>query len=255
MAGRGAVYGQAPRGGSVRAFVTRGYWRRIAERPLLILVAWLLLLAPAAAGALWAASDPGGALGFVPGELQAAADPPSEGRDYDAATGAAFSAQVMVNNIQVTLTAFAGGIFAGAGTVLALLFNGTDPRGGGRARVRRGQRRRVPAPAVLARAARALLHRGRRHRRAAAGLGDHRAGPRAPRAGRRRRGAATPSSSPSARRPGSCCAAVAEGFLTGPNLPVAVQLGIGASLFALFWGLVVWRGRTSTRAERRVSPA
>ena len=92
------------------AFLTRGYWRRLAERPVLILVAWLLLLAPAAAGAAWAASDPGAALGLGPGKLQAAADPPAEGRDFGAETAAAFSAQVMVNNIQVTLTAFAGGI-------------------------------------------------------------------------------------------------------------------------------------------------
>jgi len=110
VAGRGAVYGQTSRGGSVREFLVRGYWRRLAERPVLILVAWLLLLAPAAAGALWAAGDPGAALGLVPGELQAAADPPAEGRDFDAATASAFSAQVMVNNIQVTLAAFAGGL-------------------------------------------------------------------------------------------------------------------------------------------------
>ncbi len=117
VAGRGAVYGQAPRGGALRAFLPRGYWRRLAERPALIAVAWLLLLAPGGGGGGWAAGDPGAALGLVPGELQAAADPPAEGRDFDAATGAAFSAQVMFNNIQVTLTAFAGGILAGAGTV------------------------------------------------------------------------------------------------------------------------------------------
>ena len=36
---------------------------------------------------------------------------------------------------------------------------------------------------------------------------------------------------------------LAEGFLTGPGIPLAVQLAIGLSLFAGFWGLVVWRGR------------
>jgi uncharacterized membrane protein SpoIIM required for sporulation len=36
---------------------------------------------------------------------------------------------------------------------------------------------------------------------------------------------------------------VAEGFLTGPELPVEVQTSIGIALFALFWGLVAIRGR------------
>ena len=34
-----------------------------------------------------------------------------------------------------------------------------------------------------------------------------------------------------------------EGFATGPDLPVAVQAALGASLFVLFWGLVYFRGR------------
>ena len=32
-------------------FFTRGYWRRLAERPRLVLAAWALLLVPAVAGA------------------------------------------------------------------------------------------------------------------------------------------------------------------------------------------------------------
>jgi len=203
VAGRGAVYGQTSRGGSVRAFVTRGYWRRLAERPLLILVAWLLLLAPAAAGAVWAAGDPGAALGLVPGELQAAADPPREGRDFDAATASAFSAQVMVNNIQVTLVAFAGGILAGAGTVLALLFNGTILGVVGGLAFGAGNGRRGPAVVAEARNAVELA------------LGT---------------------------APWLVLCGLLEGFATGPGLPVAVQLTIGFSLFALFWGLVAWRG-------------
>jgi hypothetical protein len=39
-----------------------------------------------------------------------------------------------------------------------------------------------------------------------------------------------------------------EGFLTGPSLPVAVQASIGVALFALFWGLVAWRGRPHSAA-------
>ena len=60
----------------------------------------------------------------MPAEFQGAADPPVEGRDFDASEASAFSAQVMFNNIQVTLLAFAGGISFGLVTVYALVFNG-----------------------------------------------------------------------------------------------------------------------------------
>jgi uncharacterized membrane protein SpoIIM required for sporulation len=250
VAGRGAVYGQAPRGGALRAFLSRGYWRRLAERPLLILVAWLLLLAPAAAGALWAAGDPGAALGLVPGELQAAADPPAEGRDFDAETAAAFSAQVMVNNIQVTLTAFAGGILAGAGTVLALLFNGlilgvvgglafeagngtaflrlVSSHGplelscivvGGVAGLRLGHALIVPGARTRARS---LQHEARRSVELAVGTA-----------------------------PWLVVCGFAEGLLTGPELPVGVQVTIGLALAGLFWGLVAWRGRPAQGSDSR----
>jgi uncharacterized membrane protein SpoIIM required for sporulation len=242
VAGRGAVYGQARRGGSVREFLVRGYWRRLAERPVLIAVAWLLLLAPAAAGGAWAASDPGAALGLVPGALQAAADPPPEGRDYDAATGAAFSARVMTNNIQVTLTAFAGGITFGVATVIALLFNGlilgvvggiaVDAGNGGAflrlvsshgplelsciavggvAGLRLGWALIAPGPM---RRGRAAVLEGRRAVELALGTA-----------------------------PWLVVCGLAEGFLTGPELPLAAQLAIGLSLASLFWGLVITRGR------------
>ena len=86
-----ASTGRAPAAAACGAFLSRGYWRRLAERPLALAIAWALLLVPAVSAGLWAGSDPGAALGVVPSELQAAADPPPEGRDFDAAEGAAFS--------------------------------------------------------------------------------------------------------------------------------------------------------------------
>ena len=113
-----AVYGQGSRRGGLWAFLSRGYWQRVAERPVLLAVAWA------------AAARPGGGRrgcgrratrarrsASCPASLQAAADPPPEGRDFGAAEGAAFSFQVLTNNIQVTLMAFAGGILFGVGTV------------------------------------------------------------------------------------------------------------------------------------------
>ena len=242
VAARGAVYGQARSHGTVRQFLLRGYWRRLAERPVLRLVAWLLLLAPAAAGATWAAGDAGAALGLVPAELQAAADPPPEGRDFDAATASAFSFEVMANNIQVTLTAFAGGILFGIGTVLALAFNGLilgvvgglafeagngtaflrliSSHGpleltcivvGGASGLRLGWALIAPGPR---RRGQALVREGREAVEIALGTA-----------------------------PWLVVCGLAEGFLTGPELAVEVQLAIGAGLAALFWGLVAWRGR------------
>src|SRR4051794_11192179 len=124
LRGRAAVYGRVGRRQSVWQFVSRGYWRRLAERPSLVFAAWALLLLPAALGAVWALVDSASAAGLIPGEFQAAADPPTAGRDFDAATSSAFSVSVMTNNIQVTLFAFVGGITYGLVTIWALFFNG-----------------------------------------------------------------------------------------------------------------------------------
>jgi uncharacterized membrane protein SpoIIM required for sporulation len=238
------VYGQAPRSGSAREFLVRGYWRRLAERPVLIAIAWLLLLAPAAGGAVWAAGDPGAALGLVPGELQAAADPPAEGRDYDSATAAAFSAQVMVNNIQVTLTAFAGGILAGAGTVLALLFNGlilgvvgglAFGAGNGLAFLRLVSSHGPLELSCIVVGGVAGLRLGW----AIIAPGPGRRGPTVVREARNAVELALGTA------PWLVLCGVLEGFATGPGIPVGVQLGIGFALFALFWGLVAFRGRAA----------
>src|SRR3954470_7613855 len=88
---RATVYARVGRRASIWRFVTRGYWRRLAERPVLVLVAWTLLLAPAMAGGVGGPADARAPAGLVPAEFQSAADPPVEGRDFDAATSSAFS--------------------------------------------------------------------------------------------------------------------------------------------------------------------
>jgi len=239
---RASVYARAGRRASVWAFLSRGYWRRLAERPAFLAAAWALLLVPAGLGALWAVLDAPAAAGLIPGEFAAAADPPPEGRDYDAATASAFSFQVMLNNIQVTLVAFAGGIAFGALTVYALFFNGlllgtiaglaidggngiaflrlVSSHGpleiscivvGGVAGLRLGWSLIRPGP----------LRRGTSLRREARQAVELAAG----------------------TVPWLVACGFLEGFATGPELPVAVQTALGFSLFGLFWGLVFWRGR------------
>jgi uncharacterized membrane protein SpoIIM required for sporulation len=117
------IYG-SPRGGGLRAFYSHEYWRLIRERPRALALAAVLLFGSALLAYAWARSDPRAALGALPKPFQAAANPPTGSRGLDPAQHAAFSSEIFTNNIRVTFLAFAGGIFAGLGTVLVLLFNG-----------------------------------------------------------------------------------------------------------------------------------
>jgi len=244
--GRAAVYGRTGRRGNVRAFLARGYWRRLAERPAIVALAWALLLVPAAAGAIWGLLDPGAAVGLVPADFADAADPPAEGRDFGAGEGSVFATQVLINNIQVTLAAFAGGLVFGLGTVAALLFNGlllgvigglAFGAGNGEAFVRLVSSHGplelsciVVGGVAGLRLGHALIVPGQRTRLRSLQL-------EAARAVELALGTA----------PWLVLCGFLEGLATGPELPVWFQAGLGLGLAALFWGLVVWRGR----AERR----
>jgi uncharacterized membrane protein SpoIIM required for sporulation len=246
--GRATVYARSGRRGSLRSFISRGYWRRMAERPWLVLAAWAILLVPAIGGAAWAAADPGAAAGMVPGQFQAAADPPPEGRDYDASTAAEFSTSVMFNNIGVALTAFAGGISFGVITVLSLFYNGLILGV-------------IAGLAISAGHGTAFLRLVSSHGPleisciVAGGIAGLRMGWALIRPGPRPRGAALRAEARPAveiaagTAPWLVICGLCEGFLTGPDLPVEVQVAIGLSLFVIFWGLVVWRGRQSAALD------
>ena len=246
--GRAAVYGRATRSGGVREFLARGYWRRLAERPEMIALAWALLVLPAAAGAVWGLSDPGAAVGLVPAEFQGAADPPSTGRDFGTAEGSVFATQVMVNNIQVTLVAFVGGMTFGIATALALLFNGlllgvlgglAFGAGNGEAFIRLLS---AHGPLELScivvggvaglRLGHALIAPGSRTRASAL-----------------RAEASRTVELAVGTAPWLVICGFAEGLLTGPELAVPVQVAIGLALAALFWGLVLWRGRPAPQVQ------
>jgi uncharacterized membrane protein SpoIIM required for sporulation len=121
---RNLVYDTPPRRTSVLRFFAREYWRLVASRPLPLLVAAVLLFAPAALAGGWALRDPGTAGGLVPEEYRAVTEP----RETDLGLGveeeAAFSSAIFTNNIRVTFFAFAGGVLAGLVTAAVLAFNG-----------------------------------------------------------------------------------------------------------------------------------
>jgi uncharacterized membrane protein SpoIIM required for sporulation len=249
---RAAVYARASRRGSLAHFYSRGYWRRIAERPVAVLAAWALLLTPVVAGAAWGVADPPAAAGLVPAAFQAAADPPSSGRDFTAGQSTAFSVSVMTNNFGVTLIAFAGGIAFGLVTAAALAYNGlllgtlgglAFGAGNGEAFVRL-----VSAHGLLELSC--IVVGG------AAGL---RVGWALLRPGVRRRGTVLVAEARNAveiaagTAPFLVICGLAEGFLTGPELPVALQVAIGVCLAGGFWALVVWRGRPDHSRARALA--
>lgn len=248
LAGRARllVYDAAPRRGGALHFLTTGYWRRVAERPLPLLVSALLLFVPAALAAAWALNDPGAAGGLVPEQFRGAAEPGRSGTDLglSPAEEAAFSSQVLTNNIQVTFLSWAAGIALGLGTALVLLTNGLTLGAIGGLTVGAGNGdffiELVAAHGVLELSC--IVVAG------AAGL---RLGWSLVEPGRGRR---VDSLVAEARRsveivlgtaPWLVFAGVIEGFVSRGGRQAAPMAVVGLTVGALYWGLVVWRGRSS----------
>lgn len=120
---RHAVYADEPRRGSLRTFFGRTYWVRVRERPVALALALALLFVPAALAVAWAMTDAGAAVGLVPAQFRGAVEPVGDTGMTTAET-AAFSSTVMTNNIQVTFLAFAAGILFGLGTAFVVAYNG-----------------------------------------------------------------------------------------------------------------------------------
>jgi uncharacterized membrane protein SpoIIM required for sporulation len=120
---RQVVYAVEPRRRSVRAFLATGYWRRVRERPLLLVTALVLMFVPMALAAVWAVDDPGAALGIVPDEFRGATEPGGPAvlsPDEEAAVASA----IYTNNIRVTFLVVAGGLLLGLGSAALTLYNG-----------------------------------------------------------------------------------------------------------------------------------
>lgn len=231
--------GRAERG-SVREFLGRTYWVRVAERPVPLALAALLLLGPALLTALWAGADPDAATRLVPEQFQGATDPPrTDGGTVSRET--AFSAFLFTNNIRVTIVAFALGITAGIGTGLTLAFNGlllgavaglAAEAGNGRAFLEFI----IPhGPIELS----CIVVAG------AAGL---RLGWSIANPGDLPRGKAVAIEGRKAveivlgTMPWLVAAGISEAFVRGSGLPLAALMSIGLGLFFVYWGLVWWRG-------------
>lgn len=120
---RHLVYATPTSRGSAVQFFARDYWQLVAEARLALLIAAVLLFVPSGFAAAWALDDPGGAIGLVPEQFRAPAGE-RPWRQFDAGEQAAFTTAIFTNNIRVTLGAFAGGVAAAIPTVLLLVYNG-----------------------------------------------------------------------------------------------------------------------------------
>ena len=239
---RHLVYATESRSASLRHFLSRGYWRLVRERIGLVGLCWLLMIVPALLVGAWAASDPAAAGRFLPGQFRGVGE--HGGGDLGLALGrqATLAGQILTNNIQVSFVAFAGGLLAGVGTTLVLLYNGALIGGVAGLTVAAGR----PGPflslvaphgvlelSVIAVSGAAgfsvgwaLIDPGRRSRRVSLGLGA-------------RRGAEIVLGT----MPWFVVAGLVEGFVTPTSLPLGGAIAVGLLVAAPYWVLVFWRGR------------
>jgi uncharacterized membrane protein SpoIIM required for sporulation len=240
---RHLVYAAPQRRLSFLEFIATGYWRLVAERPVMLALAAVLLFGPAALSGGWAINDPGAAGGLVPAEFRSIAEPRTEDTDLGLTTAeeAGFSAEIFTNNIRVTFIAFAGGISAGVVTAAVLLFNGTLL--GAIAGLAWGAGSIRPFVELVA--PHGVLELSCIVVAGAAGL---RLGWSVVDPGRRTR---VESVTREARRtvlialgtaPWLVLAGLVEGFLTPRGIGLAAALAVGIALAAIYWLAVVWRG-------------
>jgi len=244
--GRVAVYGRAGQGQreGLGEFLLRGYWRRVAERPVFLAVAIALLVVSSGLGFSWGLDDPGAAIGVVPDQFRGVGGGGPESGDVGIGgdESAQLSSAIFTNNIQVSFLAFAGGLLAGLGTVAVSIYNGLFL--GALSGIVTGQGQGalllelIVPHGVLELSCFAVVE--------AAGLRmgwalvDPGPLPR-PRAlvGEARRAVEVVLGT----APWLVLAGFVEGFVTGSGLGLALATAVGVALGGVYWGLVLWRGR------------
>lgn len=251
---RPLVYGTVVARQSVASFVTTGYWRRVRERPVALAVAALALLGPTFLVGFWANSHPvdAGRVAQVSELTAGLADRPPRDPDTQKITATGqnigMSGMIFSNNARVALAAFAGGLTGGVLTLISLVFNGLILGLAAGLSIHGGYgdsiwRLIIPhgvlelslliaAAAAGLRVGWALLHPGHRTRGEALsqeGL------------------ASVELALGSAALLVPC--GIVEGFITPRGLSTPAALAVGIGLGALYWALVLWRGRPAVTAE------
>ncbi len=239
---RTLVYGTDARRRTLRSFMARDYWRRVMERPALLLVSALLLFGPWVASGIWAHADPAAASDLAPGAYSSLREEQPADLGLSPAQSSQMSAEILTNNIRVSFLAFAGGILFCIGTALVLVSNGLTlgtvtglafAAGNGSRFVRL-----VSAHGVLELSCIVV-----------AGAAGMRMGWAMVCPGVLRRSAALAIEARAAAEIvlGTALwlvlAGLVEGFITPEGLQTAPALAVGFAIGGLFWGLALWKGR------------
>jgi len=113
---RPLLYGTVRERESLVRFVTTGYWQRVRERPLLLVIATLSLFLPALVVGVWSHGHPEAAgrvaqvspltAGLGDGDVR---DPDTQ-KETDLGVNVGLSGEIFTNNARVALAAFAGGV-------------------------------------------------------------------------------------------------------------------------------------------------
>ncbi len=245
---RPVLYGQVTERQSLLRFATTGFWQRVREQPRFLAIAAAALLVPMVAMGVWAHANPADAAKVARANALSSGladdgprDPDTE-KVTDLGANAAFSSQIFTNNARVALVAYAGGLTAGVLTLVSLTFNGlllglvvgyATALGAGDSVVRLIVPHGVlelsliiVAGAAGLRTGWALLHPGHRNRADALAT-DGRAG--------------VEMALGAAALLVPC--GLVEGFVTPRGLSAPMAVAVGVTLGAVFWVLVLWRGR------------
>jgi uncharacterized membrane protein SpoIIM required for sporulation len=223
-------------------FVTTGYWRRVRERPLLLLSAFVLVMGPWILSGIWAVREPARASALVPSQFSSVVDRDKADFGLSSDEKAAVSSEIFTNNIRVAFLAFATGIAAGLGTALVLIYQGvtlgtvfglTIHAGNGRALFEFVSPHGVleiscviVAGAAGMRMGWALVAPGRRRRRDALAAEARAAGEIAV-------GTALV----------LVLCGIVEGSLSTSGIGLVPAIVVGLLIGGAFWSLVWWRGR------------
>jgi uncharacterized membrane protein SpoIIM required for sporulation len=240
---RQLVYHGSSSGVTLREFVSRGYWRRIRERRLLLVTAIVCFAVPALLAGYWAWRDPGAASGLVPAAFESVTEPRPAGEDLGLSVDEQtdMAARIFTNNIRVTMLAFAGGMLLGLGTLFVLLFNGVMLGAIAGLAIGAGNAQSffelVVAHGVLELSCIAVG--GLAGLRLASGIVDPGNRPRSEALREEARAAVELVLGTAAWL---VVAGLVEGFVTPAGTGLTTVLVVGFGLAALFWGLVWWRG-------------
>jgi uncharacterized membrane protein SpoIIM required for sporulation len=250
--GRGLVYERATRRANLIDLFADRYWLLLFQRSRPLALAGLLLLVPAVLSGWWGVADPETMAELLPPDFLWVAEAESTEQGLGPLGLAGFSTYVLVNNIRVSLAAFALGITFGIGTAFLVAYNGVLLGGVSGLALASGNGGLLVA-AVVGHGvleltcivvgagaglsmARAMLRPGTMTRRAALAA------------------EAVPALTiAAATAPWLVLAGLVEGYVSRVGLgPVSTTI-IGLMLGGLFWGLYLWRGWLPQRRARRLA--